>query len=82
MYIYDYAYNIKGMMTASNSNLKEVLKYSNFIFNWTLDNVHSYNFESRHWFNISYNSEGSGTGAVNVFRQYTRRAAMSLHFHR
>lgn len=49
--------------------------------------IYSYNFESRHWFNISYNSEGLELGpytkrAVNVFCQYTPRAAMSLHFHR
>lgn len=64
MYIYDYVYNIKGMMIVLNSNFKEVLKYSNFIFNWILDNVYSYNFEFRYWFNIFYNFKGFGIGIL------------------
>lgn len=64
MYIYDYVYNIKGMMIVLNSNFKEVLNYSNLIFNWILDNVYSYNFEFRYWFNIFYNFEGFGIGIL------------------
>lgn len=53
--------------------------------------IYSYNFESRHWFNISYNSEGSGTGTLHkagrecVLSIHTAGCyvtAMSLHFHR
>lgn len=38
--------------------------------------IYSYNFESRHWFNISYNSEGSGTGTLH---KAGRECVLSIH---